>query len=264
MYHFNFKRVDDVQGAVAAMASAEDGKFLAGGQTMLPTMKHRLASPSDLIDLNAIAALRGIEVGEDAVLIRAMTRHAEVAADQSLAGAIPALAHLASRIGDPAVRNRGTLGGSIANNDPAADYPAALLALGATVHTDRREIAAEDFFTGMFETALAEDELITAVRFPIPQQAAYRKFENPASRYALVGVFVARQDGQVRVAVTGAATCVYRATALEQALGEDFSAEALDGIELDSGNLNTDLHGSAQYRAHLVRVMAQRAVTACR
>jgi carbon-monoxide dehydrogenase medium subunit len=263
MYEFSYHKAGSVADAVEAMNKAEDGKFVAGGQTMLPTMKHRLASPSDVIDLGGIAELSGITVAGNIVTIGAMSTHAEVAASSDVQAMIPALAKLAGGIGDPAVRNRGTLGGSIANNDPAADYPAAVIALGATVKTNKREIAADDFFTGMFETALAEDELITAVSFPTAECAAYMKFENPASRYAIVGVFVAKTGEVVRVGVTGATPCAHRGMRLEEALNNDFSGTACEGVEIPVGKMNADIHASAEYRAHLVKVMAKRAVVAC-
>ena len=263
MYEFSYHKAGSVADAVEAMNKAEDGKFVAGGQTMLPTMKHRLASPSDVIDLGGIAELSGITVAGNIVTIGAMSTHAEVAASSDVQAMIPALAKLAGGIGDPAVRNRGTLGGSIANNDPAADYPAAVIALGATVKTNKREIAADDFFTGMFETALAEDELITAVSFPTAECAAYMKFENPASRYAIVGVFVAKTGEVVRVGVTGATPCAHRGMRLEEALNNDFSGTACEGVEIPVGKMNADIHASAEYRAHLVKVMAKRAVAAC-
>ena len=263
MYSFSYHRPASVAEAADLIANAADGKLVAGGQTLLPTMKHRLASPSDVIDLGAIAELGGIVVNGNIVTIGAMTPHAEVAASSEVQEAIPALAALAGNIGDPAVRNRGTIGGSIANNDPAADYPAAVIALGATVRTNRREIAGEDFFTGMFETALEEDEIIVAVDFPRPEAAAYMKFENPASRYAMVGVFVARTGGGARAAVTGATACAHRAYRMEEALAKDFSPAALADFEAPVDRMNADIHASAEYRAHLVRVMAQRAVAAC-
>jgi len=260
MYDFEYHKPSSVADAVAALGKAEDGKFMAGGQTLIPTLKQRLAMPSDVIDLRAIAELKGIKEEGDAVVIGAATTHGEVASSNVVARAIPALAHLAGHIGDAQVRNLGTLGGSIANNDPAADYPGAVVGLGATVHTDKRTIAGDDFFTGMFETALGEDELITAVSFPRPQAAAYAKFRNPASRYALVGVMVARTADGVRVAVTGAAPCVFRSAELEQALSSDFSATAVDGVSISADGLNSDIHASAEYRAHLIKVMAKRAV----
>ncbi len=264
MYEFNYHKPGSVSEAATAVKGASDGVLLAGGQTILPTMKQRLASPSDVVDLGGIADLKGISVDGSNVVIGAMTRHADVAGSAEVAGAIPALAALADGIGDAQVRNRGTIGGSIANNDPAADYPAACLALGATIVTDTREIAADDFFTGMFETALQEGEIVTAVRFPVPEAAAYQKFPNPASRYALVGVMVAKTGGGVRVAVTGAgADGVFRAAELEGPLGGNFAADALDGVSMSPDGLNADIHASAEYRAHLVGVMAKRAVAAC-
>ncbi|MCP5149551.1 MAG: xanthine dehydrogenase family protein subunit M [Ectothiorhodospiraceae bacterium] len=262
MYSFNYRRVSSVDEAVAALGKAEDGKLMAGGMTLLPTMKQRLAQPSDLIDLSGVGALAGIKREGNRIVIGAMTRHADVADSAEVRSAIPALAHLAGRIGDPQVRNRGTIGGSIANADPAADYPAAVVGLGATVHTNQREIAGDDFFTGMFDTALEDGEIITAVSFPVPEKAAYVKFPNPASRYAVVGVMVARTGGGVRVAVTGAGPSVFRVPAMEAALAKSFSAAALDGITVAADDLNTDIHASAEYRAHLVGVMAARAVAA--
>jgi carbon-monoxide dehydrogenase medium subunit len=263
MYNFSYQKVSSVADAVEAMQKADDGKFVAGGQTMLPTMKHRLASPSDLIDLGGIDELNGITVAGDTVTIGAMTNHAAVAASADVQSAIPALAELAGNIGDPAVRNLGTIGGSIANNDPAADYPAAVIALGATVKTNKREIVGEDFFTGMFETALEEDEIITAVSFPKADAAAYMKFENPASRYAIVGVFVAKSGDGVRIGVTGATPCAHRGMRMEEALNGKLDAAALDGVEIPVEKMNADIHASAEYRAHLVKVMAKRAIEAC-
>ena len=236
---------------------------MAGGQTLIPTLKQRLAQPGKLIDLSGIAELKGIKIEGNAVGIGAMTPHAAVADSADVKAKIPALASLAHGIGDPQVRNRGTLGGSISNNDPAADYPAALMALGATVHTSKRQLAAEEFFDGMFTTVLEEDEIVTKVSFPIPEKAAYAKFAQPASRYALVGVFVARTGGGVRVAVTGAGEGgVFRVSEFEAALSANFSASALDGIKLSADGLNGDIHGSPEYRAHLIGVMAKRAVQA--
>jgi aerobic carbon-monoxide dehydrogenase medium subunit len=262
MYAFEYHRPRTVAGAVADLAKA-DAKALAGGMTLLPTMKQRLASPSALVDLKSVPELTGIAREGDAIVIGAMSRHADVARSSVVQAAIPALAKLAAGIGDPHVRNMGTIGGSIANNDPSADYPAAALALGATIVTNKRRVAAQDFFTGLFETALEPGELITQARFPIPQKAAYMKFANPASRYALVGVFVARTAGGVRVAVTGAgANGVFRASALEAALNANFSPAALDGVSVLASGLNSDLHADADYRAHLIGVMAKRAVAA--
>ena len=262
MYNFNYHRPSSVADALALLASHEDAKILAGGMTYLPTLKQRLAQPSDLIDLGAIAELKGIKEEAGGITIGAMTRHADVAGSAVVKRAIPALAALAELIGDPQVRNRGTIGGSISNNDPAADYPGALLALGATVRTNKREIAADAFFTGMFETALERDEIVTAVHFPKPERAAYVKFPNPASRYSMAGVFVARTGGGVRVAVTGAGPTAFRWVDAENALAKDFSAKALDGLKVAADGLNADIHASAEYRAHLVTVMAKRAVAA--
>ena len=262
MHDFKYQKAGSVADAVAALKAADDGKVLAGGMTLLPTMKQRLAAPSDVIDLGGISGLDGVSAS-GGVTVGAMASHAAVAGSAAVKGAIPALADLADGIGDPQVRNRGTIGGSIANNDPAADYPAACLALGATIKTDRREISADDYFQGLFETALEEDEIITAVSFPAAEKAAYMKFPNPASRYALVGVFVAKTAGGVRVAVTGAGDSgVFRATALEAALSSNFSASGLDGASVSADGLMSDIHASAEYRAHLITVMAKRAVSA--
>jgi carbon-monoxide dehydrogenase medium subunit len=262
MYDFTYHRPSSVDAAIAALTGAEDGKIVAGGMTLLPTMKQRLASPSDLIDLAAIADLKGLSEAGGALVIGAMTTHATVAADATVKARIPALAQLAEGIGDAQVRNRGTIGGSVANADPAADYPAAVLGLGATVRTNRREIAGDAFFTGLFETALEPEELILSISFPVPTKAAYVKFANPASRYAIVGVFVAQTAGGVRVAVTGAGPNAFRVPEMEQALAGNFSAEALNGIAVAADDLNGDIHASAEYRAHLVSVMAKRAVRA--
>jgi carbon-monoxide dehydrogenase medium subunit len=260
MHDFTYHKPTSLTDAQSLFAQGDDASLVAGGMTLIPTMKQRLAAPSDLIDLSGIADLSGITDAGDHVTIGAMTNHATVAASGDVP---PALAALAGKIGDAQVRNRGTLGGSIANNDPTACYPAACLALGATIITTAREISAEDFFTGMFETALDEGEIITAVTFPKPQAANYQKFENPASRYALVGVFVARMADGVRVAVTGAGNDgVFRATDIEAALGNDFSADALDSSSIAVDSLNGDIHASAEYRQHLIGVMAKRAVQA--
>ena len=263
MQDFSYRKAQSIADAVDAMRGADDGAFLAGGQTLLPTLKQRLAAPSDVVDLSGIAELTGISVSGDAVTVGAMTPHAAVAASGAVREAIPALCDLADGIGDPQVRNAGTIGGSIANNDPAADYPAACVALGATITTDRREIAADDFFTGLFETALQDDEVIVSVSFPKPQAAAYMKFPNPASRYALVGVFVARTGGGVRVAVTGAGEDgVFRAGAMEAALTSSFSPDSVSDGQVGEDGLMSDMHAGADYRAHLVAVMARRAVAA--
>jgi len=261
MYPFELTRAKTVAEAASALGTT-GGKALAGGQSLIGAMKLRLAQPGTLIDLSGIPELKGIKKEGDAVVIGAMTRHAEVASSAVVKGAIPALAALAQGIGDRQVRNMGTLGGSLANNDPAACYPAAVLGLGATVITNKRRIAADDFFKGMYETALAADEIITAVSFPVPRKAAYAKFANPASRFALVGVFVAQTGSGVRVAVTGAASSVFRAKALEEALGRSFTAEAAKAVKVPATGLNADLHASPEYRAHLIPVMAARAVAA--
>lgn len=262
MYDFTYQRPTSPDAAAKSVAAADDGKFLAGGMTLIPTMKQRLAQPSDLVDLGAIAELSGIRREGDELVIGATTTHAQVAASEEVRSAIPALAELANHIGDPAVRARGTIGGSIANADPAADYPAAVVGLAATVQTNTRSIAADDFFTGLFETALSDDELVTAVRFPIPARAGYAKFPNPASRYAVVGVLVAQMSGGTRVAVTGAGPSVFRVADMETALAADFSAKAVEGISVPASGLNSDIHASDEYRAHLVTVMAKRAVAA--
>src|SRR5277367_5465413 len=225
MYEFTYHKPASLDEIANFLGANEEAKLVAGGMTLVPTLKLRLAKPSDLVDLAAISSLRGITDAGDAIVIGAMTRHAEVNRSPLVRQAIPALSALAGMIGDPAVRNRGTIGGSISNNDPAADYPAALVALGATVITTKRELGAEDFFTGMFETALGQDEIVTAVKFPKPQAAAYQKFKNPASRYAIVGVFVAKTAGGIRVAVTGAGACVFRVPEMEAALTKSFNAE---------------------------------------
>lgn len=262
MYRFEYQQAADIGDAVARRRAAGDGLYLAGGMTMVPILRQRLASPSDLIDLAGIAALKGIGEDGGSLRIGAMESHAEVAASALVRERIPALADLAGGIGDPQVRNRGTLGGSLANADPAADYPAAILGLGATIHTDRRAIAADDFFTALFETALEEGELITAVEFPIPRRAAYRKFKNPVSRYAIVGVMLADFGDHVRLAVTGAAACAFRIPEMEAALAGEFSPTAIAGITVEAAAMNRDLHAGPEYRAHLVGVMARRAVEA--
>ena len=258
MYAFTYER--PTSQADAARLAKAGGKLLAGGQTLLGSMKLRLASPEQVVDLGAVKDLAGVRKDGNALVIGAMTRHADVAASADVRATIPALAQLASGIGDRQVRAMGTLGGSVANNDPAADYPAAVLGLGATVVTSTRQIAADDYFQGLFATALEEGELITAIRFPQPRRAAYMKFRQPASLFALIGVFVAQTDAGVRVAVTGGGNGVFRHAGLEQALSRNFSPEAVAGVTIDAGELNGDLHGSAEYRAHLIGVMTQRAV----
>jgi carbon-monoxide dehydrogenase medium subunit len=265
MNNFGYHRPASVADAVKALGSSGDARIIAGGQTLLPTLRARLATPSDLVDLRTIADLRGIKAEGDGITIGAMTPHAEVAASDVVKSAIPALAYLADHIGDRQVRSLGTIGGSLANNDPAACYPSAVLALGATIRTSKREIKADDFFQGLFTTALEDGEIITAVHFPKPEKAAYEKFVQPASRFALVGVFVAKAREGVRVAVTGAGQeGVFRARELEQALSANFSPDAAKGVKFAAGNLISDLHGTAEYRAHLIPVLTARAVAAAK
>ena len=255
MYRFNYHKPDDMDAAQQMMADAEDGVYLSGGMTLIPTLKARLASPTDVIDLSGLA-LSGIELTDDSLTIGALTLHSEVAAGNQ----ILSLSNLALAIGDAQVRNRGTIGGSIANSDPGADYPAAVVALGATINTTAGAIDADDFFQGLFETALKPGAIVTSVTFPLPGRAAYEKFPNPASRYAVVGVMVAETNGDVRVGVTGAGPCAYRQRNFEQALADNFSVAALNGLEVDYAEFNSDIHASAEYRGHLVGVMARRAV----
>jgi aerobic carbon-monoxide dehydrogenase medium subunit len=261
MYGFAYHRPQSVADATRLLAANPEAKVLAGGHTLIPTMKQRLASPKAIIDLSRVAELRGIEQKGNALVIGAMTTHADVAASSVVRSAIPALVDVAGLIGDPHVRHRGTIGGSVANNDPAADYPAALLALGATVTTNKRDIKADDFFNGLFATALQDGEIITRVSFPIPAKFAYAKFPHPASRYALVGVAVAQIGSGVRVAVTGAGNNgVFRHSGMEAALAKSWSPQALNGVTTDPGRMMSDIHADAAYRAHLVGVMARRAV----
>jgi len=262
MYAFNYQKVSSIADAAAALAKNPDAKLLAGGQTLIASMKLRLAHPEQLLDLGGVSELRGIKSDASGVTIGAMTRHGEVASSPEVKKGIPALAALAGGIGDRMVRNMGTIGGSVANSDPAADYPAAVVGLNATVITNKRKIAADDFFKGMFETALQAGEIITAVSFPVPKRAAYMKFKNPASRYALVGVFVADTSGGPRVAVTGAGASVFRVPEMEKALAAKFAPESVASIKVPDKGLNSDIHASAEYRAHLVTVMAKRAVAA--
>ncbi|MEX1266551.1 MAG: xanthine dehydrogenase family protein subunit M [Woeseia sp.] len=266
MHDFNYYRPGTLDEALTLLREHDDATLLAGGMTLLPTLKFRLAQPGALIDLGAIRDLRGIREHRHFIEIGAMTIHADIAASTLIRQRLPALASLVRCVGDPQVRNRGTIGGSVANNDPAADYPAAVLGLNAVVVTDRREITADEFFLGMFETALEEGEILIALRFPVPQRAAYAKFANPASRYAIAGVMVVETgDGEgdsdrVRVAVTGAAPAVFRARDIEAALAKKFSVSSLDGVTIDPDALSSDMHADAQYRAHLVIAMARRAV----
>jgi carbon-monoxide dehydrogenase medium subunit len=262
MYEFNYHKASSIADAAAFLARNADAKLLAGGQTLIAAMKLRLAAPPDLVDLGAIAELRGIKVEGGTLTVGAMASHAAVAASKEVTQSIPALAALAATIGDRMVRNMGTIGGSMANNDPAADYPAGVLGLGATVNTNKRKIAADQFFKGMYETALEPGEIITSIGFPVPKRAGYAKFKNPASRYAIVGVFVSEGGSGVRVAVTGAGPSVFRVPEMEKALTAKFSPDAVATIKATAGGLNSDIHASSEYRAHLITVMAKRAVQA--
>ncbi|MCY4400904.1 MAG: xanthine dehydrogenase family protein subunit M [Gemmatimonadetes bacterium] len=264
MNDFTYHAPTSMDEALGALRGAEGGKVIAGGQSLLPIMKLNLAMPSDLVSLAGVPGLADIADGGDSVTVGAMCTHAQVAASAIVQGRIPALAAMADGIGDAQVRNAGTIGGSVAHNDPAADYPAACVALGATIVTDRREISADDFFRGMFMTPLEEDEVITAVRFPVPARAAYAKFANPASKYAIAGVMVADGPAGMRVAVTGASgDGVFRVAAMEAALGDSFSGDAVAGISVSTDGMLSDTAAGAEYRAHLVTVMARRAVEAC-
>ncbi|WP_441230133.1 FAD binding domain-containing protein [Tardiphaga sp. 215_C5_N2_1] len=263
MYEFKYHRPSTVRQAANLLIKNEDAKLIAGGHTLVPVMKQRLAAPPHIIDLSHIEGVDGIEMKGRSLVIGALAKHAAVAASLIVGEAIPALAELAGLIGDPAVRHKGTIGGSLANNDPTADYPAAVMALGATITTNKRKLKPEEFFQGLFTTALEADEIITKVSFPVPKKAAYIKFRNQASRYALVGVFVARLPSGVRVTVTGAGSDgVFRVEEFEAALQKRFSPKALDGLTVPAEGLNSDLHGSAEYRAHLIGVLAKRAVEA--
>jgi len=261
MYNFAFHRPTTVRQAAGLLSRIPDGKILAGGHSLIPVMKQRLASPTALIDLSLVEGLSGVELKGRSVVVGAMTRHADVANSPVMQQAIPGLAAVPGSIGDPQVRNRGTIGGSIANNDPNADYPAACLGLGATIITNKRRIAADDFFTGMFSTALESDEIITKVQFPIPRKAAYEKFKHPASGFALVGVFVSKRGSDIRVAVTGAGSNgVFRVKSFEEALKKRFAAKSIEGLTIPANGMNSDIHASPEYRAHLVGVLARRAL----
>jgi carbon-monoxide dehydrogenase medium subunit len=261
MYRFTFHRPETLRQAVNLLSKNPDAKLLAGGHTLLPTMKLRLAGPPELIDLSRVQGLAGIELAGRSITIGAMTRHVDVHTSPVVREHAPVIAKLAGMIGDPAVRHMGTIGGSIANNDPTADYPAACLGLGATIITNKRRIKADDYFTGMFSTALEPSEIVTKISFPLPKKAAYQKFRNQASRYALVGVFVGKRGSEIRVAVTGAgANGVFRVPSFEEALKKRFSPKSLEGLTVSADGLNSDIHGSAEYRAHLIGVLARRAV----
>jgi carbon-monoxide dehydrogenase medium subunit len=262
MHNFDYHAPKTLDSALALLSDKEDGKIIAGGMTLLPTLKQRLAAPSDLIDLAAISEIKGVRRDGNEIVIGAMTTHAEVSANADVQSSIPALSHLTGIIGDPAVRHRGTIGGSIANADPAADYPAAVVGLNATIVTNKRKIAADEFFVSLFETALERDEIITSVRFPIPERAGYQKFRHPASGYAVVGVMVAKFGDKVRVGVTGAAGSAFRASDFEAALEKNFSPDVLLNIAISPDELLSDIHCTNEYRAHLVNVMARRAIAA--
>lgn len=260
MYDFTYERASSADDATSKHGAADDARFLAGGMTLIPVLKQRLDQPSDLVDLGDVDDLRGISEEGGAIVVKAMTTHHDVNSSELVQSKIPALADLAGTIGDQMVRNRGTIGGSLANNDPAASYPSAVLGLNATINTNKRSIAADDFFTGMFDTALEESELITSVSFPIPEQAGYKHFPNPASRFPIVGAFVAKTADGVRVGVTGAGPCAYRQTEFEEAWSGGLDPEKIKDIKVSADGLNSDIHASAEYRAHLINVMARRAI----
>ena len=260
MYDFAYHKPSSVADAVKLLSADPDARPISGGQTLLPALKHRLNRPTSLVDLSGIAELKGIKHEGDKITVGALTKHFEVQNNPDIKAAIPALAYMAGVVGDIQVRNRGTMGGSVSNNDPAADYPAAVLALDATVVTDKRRIASDEFFQGMFTTALEPGELLVAIEYPVPEKCGYAKMRNPASRYVMAGVFVAKTKGGVRVVVNGAGPGVFRQTEMEQALSANWSPDAVAGIKQPSEGLNSDIHGSAEYRAHLVTVMAKRAV----
>jgi len=261
MKNFNYKTASSTKEAIKLFT--KKAAFLAGGMTLLPAIKLRLASYSDLVNIKKIKNLSGIKASSKSVKIGSITTHASVASSEEIKKTIPSIAALAEGIGDPQVRNRGTIGGSVANNDPAADYPSACLALNSTIHTNKRKISADKFFKGMFDTALKKGELIEAIEFEIPEKSAYEKFPNPASRYAIVGVFVAKLKNETRVAITGAGSCVFRSKDLEIALSSNFTSSAIDNINISSDELNSDIHASAEYRAHIIKVMTKKAVLAC-
>ncbi|MDC0247561.1 xanthine dehydrogenase family protein subunit M [Pelagibacteraceae bacterium] len=261
MKNFNFKTPSNTKEATKLISGK--ASFLAGGMTILPAIKLRLAAYSDLINIKKIKSLSGIKVSSKSLKIGSTTTHAEVASSNEVKKSIPSLSVLAEGIGDPQVRNRGTIGGSIANNDPSADYPSACLALNATIHTNKRKIPADKFFKGMFETDLKKGELIEAIEFELPEKSSYEKFPNPASRYAVVGVYVAKLKKEIRVAITGASSCVFRSKEIEAALSNNFSESSIDNVNISSSELNSDIHASAEYRAHIIKVMAKKAISNC-
>ncbi|MGY8999501.1 MAG: FAD binding domain-containing protein [Rhodospirillales bacterium] len=260
MYDFEYQRATSVGDAISKNSAADDPRFLAGGMTLIPVLKQRLDQPTDIVDLGDLEDMRGISEEGGSIVIKAMTTHHTVNTSELVASKIPALAYLAGTIGDKMVRNRGTIGGSLATNDPAASYPSAVLALNATIKTNSREIPADEFFLGMFDTALEDNELIISVSFPIPDEAGYKHFPNPASRYPIVGSFVAKTSSGVRVGITGAGPCAFRITEFEEALVGNYSADAIREIKVSDDGLNTDIHASAEYRAHLINVMTRRAI----
>ena len=261
MKTFNYYSAKDIKEATKLASS--NSAFLAGGMTTIPSMKLGLASYNDIIDIKKIKKLSGIKVSRKSIIIGAITKHAEVANSKDVKKKIPSLAVLAEGIGDPQVRNRGTIGGSIANNDPAADYPSACIALNAIIHTSNRKIESSKFFKGMFETALKKGEIIESVEFQIPEKSSYQKFPNPASRYAVVGVYVAKLKKEINVAITGVESCVFRCKKIEEALTNNFSASAINNVNISSKGFNSDIHASAEYRAHIIKVMAKKAVSSC-
>ena len=261
MKNFNFKTPSNTKEATKLISGK--ASFLAGGMTILPAIKLRLAAYSDLINIKKIKSLSGIKVSSKSLKIGSTTTHAEVASSNEVKKSIPSLSVLAEGIGDPQVRNRGTIGGSIANNDPSADYPSACLALNAIIHTNKRKIPADKFFKGMFETDLKKGELIEAIEFELPEKSSYEKFPNPASRYAVVGVYVAKLKKEIRVAITGASSCVFRSKEIEAALSNNFSESSIDNVNISSSELNSDIHASAEYRAHIIKVMAKKAISNC-
>ncbi len=260
MYNFNYKKPSSISEAKSIFSSCDDASYIAGGMTLIPTLKQRLAMPSDLIDLSSISELKSIKVEEECITVGAMCSHKQISESDKIRTALPALSNLASMIGDPQVRNRGTIGGSVANSDPSADYPAALLSLNAKIYTSERTIDVEDFFIGLFETTLNEGEIVTKISFPICEKASYKKFPNPASGYAVVGAFLSMKNDIIRVAITGAGPKVFRIKQMEEKLSKSFSTDSIKDIVVSHDDLNSDLHASSEYRSHLINVMVNRAV----